>query len=123
MSNSFGALYQLWRVAEPQRAEILARQLQTDYRRAWEIGGDNDRYCVVHFVFLQRISDGFDLVVEALDSPDEPLASNAAIMIAILIREGHDLGDSLVSRLNRFAENFPHWSFARDDALALLETS
>jgi hypothetical protein len=104
---SFDALYQLWYEIDGRRDPVIYDELIRTFREAWEAGGDADRDAVLRFIMLRRVERGFDLVVEALASPERQLARAAAAVALSLLIDGFDLGPTVRQAFERFAERFP----------------
>jgi hypothetical protein len=119
-------MYEKWSLGGRRRHLDLTRQLSARYRTAWASGDRDDRAAALGFVFDQRDSHGFDLVVDGLSSDDFSIARSAAAICLSLILEGHDMGPSVRGSLEGFGRRFPDadvFTWAASKALDETEAS
>ena len=117
-AGSFSFAYSFWLNGGKGRQTRVESELMRTYRSAWSSG---EGAIVLNFVMLLPHAEGFDLVAEGLRSDDPPIASQAACVALTLISRGIDLGESLRSDLEGFANRFPDWSDVSRAALDLLD--
>jgi hypothetical protein len=119
--GDFERLYMAWLSKEPRDRDGDIPGLVAGYRQAWYSGSHGDRRMVLHFILLQTVSEGLDLVIEALRSDDQRLAEIASAAILNFVLNGHDIGPSARDALSEFSERFPESAIVAAEILAHLD--
>ena len=90
MSECFLDLFGDW--LEGNKAnEQIRRQLIDTMRTGWEGGDRDDQYAIVDFIRFANLTEGFDLLVDGIQSLDAGLATHAVANSLFLLSQGAKL--------------------------------
>lgn len=117
--GTFARTYERWVLRRPA---FLERKLLRSYRSAWSSGDSEDRSIVLDFILLADPAGGIDIVAAAVVEADEALAGAAASTASVMIGKGYDLGPTIESDLEQFAQRYPSWSTVAKVALRRLRS-
>lgn len=117
--ETFITTFEQWLLGDVSQRPDLETELAKVYRAAWS-RDDEARFDVVHFVALAQQTDGYDLILSALNGPDDDLAEHAMTLLAWLALRGIFLGPASVRAVEELLERFPDLPVARE-LLALFD--
>jgi hypothetical protein len=121
MSRRFSDLYEIWAVERRLNDDEVEAILIETLRETWNRGETRERIAVLFFLLTRQHRAGFDLITDALRSDDAEVASTAVSVAAVLLRQGHDLGESIRAELLSFGERFPEWKGTSAAAVMFLD--
>jgi hypothetical protein len=116
----FASKYQVWVVEHLKADPDLRRELQAEFRKAWDQGDLYDQYAVLHFILSAEETSGFDLILEAIRNRPA-LASQAVAVASALIARHYNLGSDIRDLLEKFRRDHPEAGDIASYSIELLD--
>lgn len=119
-AESFEALYEAWLGDRARDNEELAHRIERTYRAAWMSDDVDLRVAVISFILFRRHSDGYDLVLEAIRSESEYLATHALTLVTSLLAKGAAFEGAVRDAIHDFSVHHPRREDLSSHAASLL---
>ena len=105
---SFAGLFESWFYHGNRDNAELESSLRNLYREAWDRGSLRDREAVIKFLAWVDLLESSGILLAALRSDDERIATDAVANLRTLCSESHQLGPEVRDALESYIPRFPN---------------
>jgi hypothetical protein len=117
----FSELFLRWSINKKRRDSQLEAELKETLHKAWTTGDENDRICVLDYIFLTRDAKEYNILMDAMTTKDLLIADHAEAIVSSLLDKDIDLGPDIREVISQYSTRFTANEMSEKAVLDILD--